>query len=94
MKSNRWSMLNIRLYFSIHECAVQVFDVDASSSARRVIVATNIAETSVTIPNIVYVIDCGFAKVWYWLGESLFCVIQCEFVRDTVAFDESLFQSA
>ncbi|XP_068232398.1 probable ATP-dependent RNA helicase DHX35 [Palaemon carinicauda] len=33
---------------------------------RKVVVATNIAETSVTIPGIVYVVDCGFMKLrWY-----------------------------
>ncbi|KAJ9061191.1 hypothetical protein DSO57_1022869 [Entomophthora muscae] len=32
-------------------------------SPRRVIVATNIAETSLTIPNITYVVDCGFVKL-------------------------------
>nr|XP_023022359.1 probable ATP-dependent RNA helicase DHX35 [Leptinotarsa decemlineata] len=33
---------------------------------RKVVVATNVAETSVTIPGIVHVIDCGFVKMkWY-----------------------------
>jgi len=29
---------------------------------QRVILSTNIAETSLTIPNVVYVVDCGFVK--------------------------------
>lgn len=40
----------------------QVFTRQASLCFRRVIIATNIAETSVTIPNIRYVIDTGKVK--------------------------------
>ncbi|PWN42021.1 P-loop containing nucleoside triphosphate hydrolase protein [Ceraceosorus guamensis] len=39
-----------------------VFDPPADPSTRRVILATNIAETSVTIPDVVYVIDSGRVK--------------------------------
>nr|CAI5831774.1 unnamed protein product [Callosobruchus analis] len=38
----------------------------APSGHRKVVVATNIAETSVTIPGIVHVVDCGFVKLkWF-----------------------------
>ncbi len=40
-----------------------IFKRSSSDDLRRVILATNIAETSLTIDNIVYVIDCGFSKV-------------------------------
>lgn len=33
---------------------------------RKVVVATNIAETSVTVPGVRYVVDCGFVKIkWF-----------------------------
>lgn len=33
------------------------------SNFRKIIVSTNIAETSLTIPNIKYVVDCGYTKI-------------------------------
>jgi len=40
--------------------------VFAPSRKRRVVLATNVAETSLTIPGIVYVIDSGLARVSRW----------------------------
>ncbi|CAH1113359.1 unnamed protein product [Psylliodes chrysocephalus] len=48
-----------------HHDQLKVFR-SAPDGYRKVVVATNIAETSVTIPGIVHVIDCGFVKLkWY-----------------------------
>jgi len=42
---------------------MKVFEAKPNRHTRRVVVATNIAETSVSIEGIVYVIDCGFVKL-------------------------------
>lgn len=43
------------------EKQMRVFDAPPAGH-RLVVVSTNVAETSLTIPNIRYVIDCGRAK--------------------------------
>lgn len=59
-------MIVLPMYGSLpHYKQVKVFQ-KAESNVRKVLLATNIAETSVTIPGIVYVIDSGFHKLPYF----------------------------
>lgn len=66
-----------------HYKQIKVFQM-AGNNVRKVVLATNIAETSVTIPGVVYVIDCGFHKLPYFdpsLGVESLCA--CPLSRDT-----------
>ncbi|KAG8528098.1 uncharacterized protein KY384_007014 [Bacidia gigantensis] len=57
------SVLALPLYAGLtSEQQLSVFDL-APENTRKVIVSTNIAEASVTIDGIIYVIDCGFVKL-------------------------------
>ena len=57
------SILSLPLYAGLtSEQQLYVFE-PAPQNTRKVIVSTNIAEASVTIDGIVYVIDCGFVKL-------------------------------
>lgn len=57
------SLLSLPLYAGLTtEQQLYVFE-PAPDNTRKVIVSTNIAEASVTIDGIVYVIDCGFVKL-------------------------------
>ncbi|KNC83419.1 ATP-dependent RNA helicase DHX35, variant [Sphaeroforma arctica JP610] len=59
----RLRLLPMPLYASLpSEMQMRVFQ-PVARGCRKVVIATNIAETSVTIPNIVFVVDSGFAKI-------------------------------
>eukprot|EP01039_Chlorochromonas_danica_P009111 gene9111-10058_t len=49
-----------------HHNQLQVFQPAPSSNMRKVVLATNIAEASITIEGVRYVIDCGFVKMNYF----------------------------
>ena len=55
-----------------HEYQHRVFQKDNNSPLRRVILSTNIAETSVTIPGVNYVVDSGFMKVRVFDNQKIF----------------------
>ena len=40
------------------------------SKARRIVLATNVAETSVTVPGVRYVVDTGVARIARWSGRT------------------------
>ncbi|EON61038.1 ATP dependent RNA helicase [Coniosporium apollinis CBS 100218] len=63
LPSNTPSLLTLPLYAGLStDQQMYVFE-PAPEDTRKVIVATNIAEASVTIDGIVYVIDCGYVKL-------------------------------
>ncbi|KAK9238228.1 P-loop containing nucleoside triphosphate hydrolase protein [Lipomyces kononenkoae] len=56
-------LLPLPLYAGLpQDQQIRIFD-PAPEGTRKVVIATNIAEASVTIDGIIYVIDCGFVKL-------------------------------
>lgn len=64
-------ILTCPLYASLPASQQQQIFVPAPKGMRKVILATNIAETSVTIPGVRYVIDSGKCKEKRWVGRSV-----------------------
>ena len=58
------------------EMQTRIFD-PAPPGSRKVVIATNIAETSLTIDGILYVIDPGFVKQMVSHFILLICVFVC-----------------
>ena len=63
MNSERAKFVVLPVYAAMpFETQCKIFE-EAPKGKRKVIVATNIAETSLTIDGILYVVDTGFFKV-------------------------------
>jgi ATP-dependent RNA helicase DHX8/PRP22 len=56
------SMLILPMYASLPPEAQAAVFLPAPAGARKVVLATNVAETSITIPGVRYVVDCGMVK--------------------------------
>jgi ATP-dependent RNA helicase DDX35 len=56
-------LLPVGIFSGLSQARQQEIFEPTPRGKRKVVVATNIAEASITIDNIVYVVDCGFVKV-------------------------------
>ncbi|KIP03746.1 hypothetical protein PHLGIDRAFT_110455 [Phlebiopsis gigantea 11061_1 CR5-6] len=65
------NILTCPLYASLPPAHQQQIFLPSPKGTRKVILATNIAETSVTIPGVRYVIDSGKCKEKRWVGRGI-----------------------
>ncbi|KAK6355122.1 hypothetical protein TWF696_004245 [Orbilia brochopaga] len=63
MEEDKPKMQVLKLYASLDPAEQQKVFTKGDPNVRRVIIATNIAETSVTVPGVRHVIDCGKVKI-------------------------------
>jgi hypothetical protein len=61
-----------------------VFGCIRLAFCRKIVIATNIAESSVTIDDIVYVIDCGRAKIKMFDPKRNFATLKPEWISQGI----------
>ena len=66
------------------EQQMEVFEKDKKGE-RKIIISTNIAETSITIPGIRYVVDCGKAKVRTYNPKNGFDLLKVQWITQAQA---------
>lgn len=69
-QTNKDDMLILPMYGTLNNNDQLKVFFAPPKKVRKVVIATNIAETSITIPGIVYVIDCGFVKLRWFTADS------------------------
>ncbi|KAH9417615.1 putative ATP-dependent RNA helicase dhx33 [Dermatophagoides pteronyssinus] len=93
MKTSRGTFKTLKaypLYSALPKIKQQrIFDRNPNDCFRRVIFATNIAETSITIPNIRYVIDTGKFKSKFFLPKTGFEIMRVENISKAQACQRS-----
>ena len=78
-------MYVLPLYSSLaQEEQMKVFE-NAPAGSRMVVVATNVAETSLTIPHVSYVVDCGKSKQKVWLADKSVSAFQVAWISKASA---------
>jgi len=63
LTGNAYKIMGVPLYAGLPQEQQKMIFEKAPKNTRKVVVATNIAESSVTINGIVYIIDSGFVKI-------------------------------
>ena len=84
LEGRRWNGVEVLPLFGRQSSAEQQ-RVFSYSSKRRVVVATNIAETSLTIPNIHYVVDTGLARISRYSSRTRTKRLPIEFISQSSA---------